>query len=333
MFNDHDSVSAASYIPLSRVQTAPGGFRHPQVYMRPEDMYRITRGLTEDWGVEGYTVNPKSATYKRLEFKVPKDERKTFLDVLKKRAGEPDPTKYQKDLTKHRKPPEHKPIFKAPRNTYIDVIIKNGPKTPGPGAHFKTAKGTTSEKTLKVRGPSFGKEEGLSYLSTCQVHGLETPGAGHYFQLPKASGNVVKATLKPSYFFVLPKPGKKLEKDRIGPGTYHAIDYVRDPKKDKLYHDPVRAQSARPAMNRAKRVTTAEEVPKVTKGVPPVGVYKNSTKTTESFKSLSKDIHFYVAKEKQLHRFPEMQVAQHKFVPGPGAYKEEDDETRLRAKR
>lgn len=295
--------------------------------MNPEEMYRITRGLTTEWGVEGYQVTKKSATYKRKEFKFPKSERNTFLDELKKRANEPDPTKYQVDTLKHRKPPEHKPIFKAPRNTYIDAIIKVGGKTPGPNAYFKVPKGAKPE-IKKGRGVSFGKEQGLSYLSTCEFYGQETPGAGQYFQNPKGSQS--KPHLKPSYFFVVPKAEKKPEKEKIGPGSYYTTDYVRDPKKDKLHKDPVRAQSARPIMNRAKRVTTAEQVPKVTLGNPAVGQYKNYTKTTDSFKTLSKDIHFYVAKEKELHRFPEPDVAVHKFVPGPGAYKEEDDETKLR---
>jgi hypothetical protein len=300
--------------------------------MSPEDMYKVTRGLTTEWGVEGYLVAKKSATYKRMDFKFPKSERKTFLDELKKRAGEPDPTKYQKDETKKRKPPEHKPIYKAPRNTYIDTILKNGGKTPGPGAHFKKEKGdkgVTDPK--KIKGVAFSKEEGLSYLSTCQYYGGETPGAGHYFQQPK--GAPAKKHLKPSFFFVAPKAVKKPEKDKIGPGSYYTTDYVQNPKKDKLKKDPVRSQSARPIMNKAKRITTAEQVPKVTLGFPGVGQYKDVNKTTEAFKTLSKDIHFYLAKEKQLHRFPEQDVAMRKFVPGPGAYKEEDDETKLKPNR
>jgi len=330
MGDDQESVSAASFVPLSRAQTAPGTLRKERVYMNPEEMYKVTRGLTTEWGVEGYEVTKKSATYKRKDFKFPKSARNTFLDHLKKRAGEPDPTKYQVDESKHRKPPEHKPIFKAPRNTYIDAIIKVGGKTPGPNAYFKLPKGSKSQ-TAKVKGPSFGKESGLSYLSTCEFYGGETPGAGHYFQNPK--GSVSKPQLRPNYYFIAPKVEKKPEKEKIGPGSYYTTDYVRDPKKEKLTKDPVRAQSARPIMNKAKRITTAEQVPKVTLGNPPVGHYKNSTKTTEAFKTLSREIHFYVAKEKELHRFPEQEVAAHKFVPGPGAYKEEDDETKLRPSR
>lgn len=292
-------------------------------------MYKVSRNQTEEWGVDGYLVTKKPATYKRKDFRFSKSERKTFLDDLKKRANDPDPTKYQRDLTKGKKPPEHRPIFKAPRQTYIDTILKTGGKTPGPGAHLKSD--TKPDKDpKKIKGMSFGKEEGVSYLTTYQFYAGETPGAGQYFQQPK---NPPKKTQKPNFFFITPKVVKKAEKEKIGPGSYYTTDYVQNPKKDKLPKDPIRSQSARPIMNKAKRITTAEQIPKVTKDVPPVGHYKDVTKTTECFKAASKDIHFYIAKEKQLHRFPEGDVNAHKYVPGPGTYKEEDDETKLRPAR
>ena len=299
--------------------------------MPPDEMYKVARGQAENWGVEGYMVHKKSATYRRMEFKFPKKERKTFLDELKKRASDPDPTKYQQDLTKGKKGPEHRPIYKAPRNTYIDTILKQGGKTPGPGAHFKTEKGSKTEMNpKKAKGMSFGKEEGVNYLTTYQYYATQTPGSGHYFQVPK---NPPKKAVKPSFFFVAPKAGKQPEKEKIGPGSYYTTDYVNNPKKDKLYKDPVRSQSARPILNKAKRITTAEQIPKVTKDVPPVGHYKDVTKTTETFRTASKDIHFFISKEKNLHRFPDPDIALKKFVPGPGTYKEEDDETKLRPAR
>lgn len=327
---DGDSVSAASFIMPERTHSAPP-VRKEQSYMAPEEMYKVVKGQVEEWGVEGYLVTKKPATYHRQDFKFSKGERKTFLDNLKKRASDPDPTKYQPDLTKGKKPPEHRPIFKAPRNTYIDTILKQGPKTPGPGAHFKTEKTSAMQADRKkIKGMSFGKEEGINYLTTYQYYAGETPGAGHYFQAPK---NPPKKAVKPNFFFVTPKVAKKPEKEKIGPGSYYTTDYVTNPKKDKLPKDPIRSQSARPIMNKAKRITTAEQIPKVTKDVPPVGHYKDVTKTTETFRSAAKDIHFYISKEKNLHRFPDPDIALKKFVPGPGTYKEEDDETKLRPPR
>jgi len=84
MGDDQESVSAASFVPLSRAQTAPGTLRKERVYMNPEEMYKVTRGLTTEWGVEGYEVTKKSATYKRKDFRFPKSARNTFISVSAK---------------------------------------------------------------------------------------------------------------------------------------------------------------------------------------------------------------------------------------------------------
>ena len=314
--SDTDSVSAISFLtPRQEQSLSPA----PPAYMSPGDMFKVITGQADGWGLAGYSVPKKAATYKRPCFTFPKSKRKTFLDTLAKRAEEPAPSKYQKDLTKGGLTPQNRPLFKAKRTTYIDDILKAGSISPGPGAHFRDESGNSNRK----KGPSFPKDCGTSFLSTCEYNAHETPGAGQYFQVPAKSSPL---SLKPNYYFLTAKHTPKAQTSTPGPGSYYTVTYVQNPKIDTLKKDPLRSQSVRPAMSKAKRITMIDQVTKRAKEVPSVGHYKEATRSLESFKSAPRDIHFYISKEKRLHRFPEQDIAVRKGVPGPGAYRTEDTE-------
>lgn len=315
--SDTESVSAVSFLTPRQDQSLSPA---PATYMSPEDMFKVIKRQADGWGLEGYSVPKKAATYKRPCFTIPKSRRRTFLDALAKRAAEPGPTMYQKDLTKGMSTPQNRPLFKAKRTTYIDDILKTGSRSPGPGAHFlDEEKGNSTRK----KGPSFPKESGASFLGNCVFNAQETPGAGQYF---RESLQPSPLYLKKNYYFLSPKQTVKAKTSVIGPGSYYTVNYVPNPKKDTLKKDPLRSQSVRPIISKAKRITLLDQVAKHAQEVPSVWHYKEVTRSIESFKSAPRDIHFYISKEKKLHRFPEQDVAVRKGVPGPGAYHTDDVE-------
>ena len=315
--SDTDAVSAVSFLtPRQEQSLSPA----PPAYMSPEDMLKVMKGQADGWGLEGYSVPKKAATYKRPCFTFPKSKRRTFLDALATRATDPAPSQYQKDLTKGKSAPQNRPLFKAKRTTYIDQIQKAGSSSPGPGAHFLDE---DRGKSTRKKGPTFPKEAGMSFLGTCEFNAREVPGAGQYFQ---GSPSPSPLSLKSNYYFLTPKHTPKPQTNTLGPGSYYTANYVQNPKKDTLKKDPLRSQSVRPTMNKAKRVTMIDQVAKQAKDTPSVWHYKDPTKSFQSFKSAPRDIHFYISKEKKLHRFPEQDVAVRKGVPGPGAYRTEDIE-------
>lgn len=70
------------------------GLKPSYSQMTVKDMYNITKGGVAEWGIEGYSVPKYIAPYTTSEVSVGKSKR-TFLEDIKKRAGEPDPRKYQ----------------------------------------------------------------------------------------------------------------------------------------------------------------------------------------------------------------------------------------------
>jgi hypothetical protein len=118
-------------------------------------MYRVGHGVVGDWGIAGYYVPKKPITYKSSSFRVTKTARKTMFDELEKRSKDPDPRKYQADLTKVVVDRKHRPTFRAKRNTYLDMIFKTGSLSPGPGAHYPPDEKTTDHDKKKGKGMSF----------------------------------------------------------------------------------------------------------------------------------------------------------------------------------
>ena len=295
-------------------------------YPSPSEMYRAGKGLSSDWGIPGYEVPLKSITYRSSAFKVTKTQRKTVFDEVEKRSKEPDPTKYQPDLTKNPQPKKHRPTFRAKRNTYVDMIFKSGSLSPGPASYYtQNEKGEGDRK--KTRGFGFNKADGASFLSEIQCQSMESPGAGHYFQETK--GTKLSSSLRNNYFFMKSAPVKPSKDTALGPGVYHHIDYVTDPKRDKLKTDPVRVSPPRPIMPKSKRVSVLEQAAKAAKDVPGVGHYQDAVQTLTCFPSDLKKIRFFTPKEKGA-RFPDTHIKARKAVPGPGHYSHEDREDALR---
>lgn len=119
-------------------------------YMPVETMYRLTRGVESEWGIEGYYVAPKSAVYKPMKKTFPKSNRQTFFEDAKKKEKDPGPGAYAHDRGKKMDlkaiDPEWKvsqgAFKKCARNTEIDTIIKAAKKqpVPGPGEYKPTPK-------------------------------------------------------------------------------------------------------------------------------------------------------------------------------------------------
>lgn len=124
-------------------------------YIPIESMYRLTRGIERDWGIEGYNVPLKSAYYKPLKKSFPKSLRKDFHEDAKRRINDPGPGTYSPD---HGKMIDLKKIDpewavaqgafkKSPRTSEIDTIIHNAKKYrfPGPGEYRASPKFTTAQ--------------------------------------------------------------------------------------------------------------------------------------------------------------------------------------------
>lgn len=308
-------------------QLPPLGSDRLPVYMSPEEMYKVTRGIAGEWGIEGYEVPCKAILYGKEKHTFAKSLRKTQSEERFKVQGEiPAPGKYDPEVKFALKSTTHRPVFKAPRNTYIDAVFK-APKLPGPGQYFPTDRNPSKPDAKKVRGAAIGLSSGLNYLSTCEFYGHESPGPGAYFQQQKELKIAKSASAKPSYFFRSHGPAKSKDKDPIGPGTYFSKDYVENIKSptEKLYRDPIRTSVPRPIMPKSTPITALEVHAKLTKFVPGVGFYENSTKPLDGFVTDPKKIRLALNKEKGT-RFPDDVIKSRMFSVGPGKYNQEDDE-------
>lgn len=106
---------------------------------------------------------------------------------MKKRAQDPDCTKYLPDEATLRKRYWFRndgQFKKCAKNTFIDVLSKFEKDKPGPGSNFQRPKGTLEDRTKHSPLGRFDKSEGADFISNCQFQGEETPGVGAY--LPKA---------------------------------------------------------------------------------------------------------------------------------------------------
>lgn len=103
------------------------------------ELYDISRGRREEWGIDGYHV-PKTLQYLQKPFIFPKEKRKdSFTDALKREKW-PDPTTHSPDFEKQFKTAwlsKGGKIPKGNRLTIIDEIMKSSKKLPGPCTYFK----------------------------------------------------------------------------------------------------------------------------------------------------------------------------------------------------
>lgn len=315
-------------------QSRPLGYDRLPVYMTPEEMYKVTRGIAGEWGIEGYEVPRKPILYGKEKHTFSKSLRKTQSEErLKVQGTIPAPGEYDPKVKFELKSKTHRPVFKAPRNSYIDLILK-APKLPGPGQYFPTERNPPKPDAKKIRGAAIGMGTGLNYLSTCEFYGFESPGPGAYFEQPKGLKMAKASSAKPSYFFrshALPKPK---DKDELGPGKYYTKDYVENIKspQSKLHTDLTRPAAPRPIMPKSTPITASEVHAKLTSFVPGVGEYKDATKPLDGFITDPKKIKLALNREKGT-RFPEDIIKNRAFTVGPGKYDQLDDEDEIRKKK
>lgn len=294
-------------------------------YMPPEEMYRVTRGISKDWGMEHYDAPKKSVLYKSFKFTIPTAMRRTMSE-LRTRLDQsfPGPGKYEPDL--HFANPVHKPILRAAKNSFVSAIIRGQPK-PGPGAYFSVSKGSflgELDRSRKLRGPAVDKNEGHSFISEAQYLAQQSPGPGAYSPLMAQTAPNKGET---SAFRKL-KRVKSTAVVEPGPGHYYHKDYRNFPKDSKPVIDPTRPRAPRPTMNKGNPPTAIEIHAKQTKHVPGVGAYKDYLTPLQSFPSDPKLIHFATSLSKA-PRFPQS-VSSLSFTKGPGYYSHEDDQDELK---
>jgi hypothetical protein len=103
-----------------------------------KEMYNMTEGDRNVWGIYGYTV-PKTYAYTDIEHLFPKEKRQDATSRALKRASEPDPTKYSptmEALTKSQKVLGG--LFsKSKKESMTEEAIKQSKKTPGPGKYLE----------------------------------------------------------------------------------------------------------------------------------------------------------------------------------------------------
>jgi hypothetical protein len=115
--------------------TSPG--LRPSYSVR--ELYDISRGRREEWGINGYHV-PKTIQYLRKPFLFPKEKRKDAFSEALKREKWPDPAKHSPDQEKYFKTAwlsKGGRIPKGPKKTIIDEIMKKSKDLPGPCSYFK----------------------------------------------------------------------------------------------------------------------------------------------------------------------------------------------------
>lgn len=294
-------------------------------YMPVEEMYRVTRGISKDWGMEHYDAPKKSLLYKRLQFTIPKAMRRTMSEVRTRLDQTfPGPGKYEPDL--RFTAPVHKPLLRAAKNSFVATILR-GPPRPGPGAYFSVNKGAflgELDRSRKLKGPAIDKSEGHSFISEAQYRSSQSPGPGAYsLEITRTAPNKGESSA-----FRKPKTIKQTSVVNPGPGHYYHKDYTNFPKSSKPVIDPIRPRAPRPVMGKGNPPTAIEIHAKQTKQVPGVGAYKDYLTPLQSFPSDPKLIHFASSLSKA-PRFPQS-VSSLSFTKGPGHYSFEDDVDELK---
>ena len=110
-----------------------------QKYQSVRELYEISRGRREEWGIGGYHV-PKTTQYFKKSYNFPKEKRSDDYTKALKRKDWPDPTKYSPDYKAEIEKAKHNNgggILKGPRTTIIDQVMKESKKFPGPCEYFK----------------------------------------------------------------------------------------------------------------------------------------------------------------------------------------------------
>ncbi|OMJ86464.1 hypothetical protein SteCoe_12045 [Stentor coeruleus] len=181
-------------------------------YQSVRELYEISRGRREEWGIGGYQA-PKTTQYFKKSYHFPKEKRTDDYTKALKRKDWPDPTKHSPDykaeldrewLNKGGKIP------KGQKTTVIDQVMKESKKFPGPCEYFKDP----LPKKKVVPPANESKREKDHFLSTVEALSSEIPCSWKYDPyLKKENKHQVSLWGKPKK----PEPVKKVD---VGPGCY-----------------------------------------------------------------------------------------------------------------
>ena len=270
-----------------------------QKYYEVTELYNMSRGRKQEWGIEGYCV-PKTTQYIERVNKFPKDKRQDAMTTASKRSKEPDPTKYSPDLKASQKQnwiQTGGKFYAGKKITIIDEVMEKSKKFPGPGDYFKEEK----KPTIKE---NHSKSDRTSFLSTVEALSSEIPCSWKYF--PDAKNDKRKHS-----DWIKSKDPVLKEKEKVGPGYYETVIKGKNSTlpNSKKYSFP-----------KAKSPDAISLTAYYTRNNPGVGKYLEAYNSTSlaylaTTKSTKKIIHPYKTK-----RFLEDVIKFSGTVPGPGTY-------------
>ncbi|CAG9322919.1 unnamed protein product [Blepharisma stoltei] len=276
-----------------------------------EELYKITRGQKDEWGIEGYRVPSENNLYLTREHAFPKSPRADSYAIAKKRATEPDPTKYTleyKEASKMNWEKSNGKFLYSKRETVIDEVMRKSASMPGPGAFWPKP---TSKKAKKPEMPTghvalgkFSSGERLSFLTTTEFYAEETPCSWAY-NPHKTEINKEHGWAKPKDKRVATEQEQKARER--GPGKYSIdkpIKFVTE--REPLYSFP-----------KDHPPNAIELKGHQTKGFPGVGAYKEIDNGYKAItkKGLTARIFPY-----KVTRMTDAHIKSKQWVPGPGAY-------------
>ena len=107
-------------------------------YYQVQELYEISRGRKEEWGIDGYSA-PKTTQYLDRVHKFPVEKRPDAMSIASKRSLEPDPAKYSPDVQtsfKRNWLTARGKFLGGKKITIIDQIMKQSKILPGPGQYL-----------------------------------------------------------------------------------------------------------------------------------------------------------------------------------------------------
>lgn len=281
----------------------------PKAVHSIDELYRITRGQKDEWGIEGYRVPSENNLYLNREHAFPRTARADAYETAKKSAKDPDPTKYhlsEKEYNKMFWEKSNGKFLYSKRETVVDEIMRKSASMPGPGAFWPKVTKKNSKPEVNGHLPlgKFSSGERLSFLTTTEFYAEETPCSWKY--------DPNKQEIDKDHGWVKPKAKRaateeeQKKKDR-GPGKYSI------------------ANSLIAVTNRQPNYSFPKDNPQnviglkahQTKNMPGVGAYKDIDGGYKMIikKGLTAKIFPY-----KVIRSTEAHIKSKNWVPGPGAY-------------
>ncbi|OMJ66771.1 hypothetical protein SteCoe_36276 [Stentor coeruleus] len=276
-----------------------------QKYQSVRELYEISRGRREEWGINGYHV-PKTTQYFKKSYHFPKEKRSDDYTKALKRKDWPDPTKHSpnyKDELDREWLNKGVGMPKGPKTTLIDQIMKEGKKFPGPCEYFKDP--ILNKPVAPPANQS--KREKMSFLSTVEALSNEIPCSWKY------EPYLQKKELHPVSLWGKPKKLEPIKKVEVGPGSYEK--YV-------LAKNFTLPSSFRFTMPKAKSVdahgkTTAAGI---AYNFPGPGKYSEAYNIASMAEISKKKNKQGKSVESKTKRYLDELIRLNKGIPGPGAY-------------